>query len=146
MAFHGSKGKPRVIFLDDDRMITGFYKEVLEQDHGYTVEAFSRVSGFMKRLDADRNWDAVVLDVMMPHSDFSRFTYAESDDGLLTGVLLVEHVRKLVAGIPIIILTNRVPEDVEGYLTGQSNLHIKTKFEFPPFEFADFLVGLLNEA
>jgi CheY-like chemotaxis protein len=139
MSLHGSKGKPRVVFVDDDKLITRFYKEVLVEDHGYTVEVYHRVGIFMDKLRQDRNWDAVVLDVMMPHSDYADLDYGQTDDGLLTGVFLAQKVRILMPQVPIVILTNRVTEDISGYLKEVAQLEIKSKFELPPFEFADYL-------
>ncbi|MEZ5387007.1 MAG: response regulator [Prosthecobacter sp.] len=134
-----STARSRLLILDDDPIISGFYKEVLEEQ-GYEVELVHRVSLLLNRIQKDQAWDALVLDFMMPHADLPDLDYGQTDDGLLTGVFVVQKIKDLLSGVPIMILTNRRLADVLGYLKNLiSPEDIKSKFEFPPEEFARFL-------
>jgi CheY-like chemotaxis protein len=144
MEFHGPNGQPRVLLLDDDELLPSFYKEVMEEEGVFKVECESDVATFLKRIRLDKKWDAIVLDVMMPHPGVDGMSYAESDDGLLTGVLLVRRVREIFPSLPIFILTNRVPPDLKGHLEKVDNVQIMTKFRYPPPEFTDAVRQVLK--
>jgi CheY-like chemotaxis protein len=134
-----SKSKRRVIHLDDDILISEFYREELD-DKGFEVRLMHRVSECFDELKKAEVWDALILDVMMPHADHAEFDYSQSDDGLLTGVLITRKVRELYPDLPIFILTNRTPSAIAGHLHGAlPSKYIKSKFDYPPDKFANFL-------
>ncbi len=138
--------KKRILHLDDDLTVTSYYREVLSNEafgYGMDVEIVTCPQLFMERIIADRNWDLIVLDVMMPHPEWHYFSHEQSDEGLLTGALLVGEVRKILPAVPIILLTNRPEKDVAPLLTDQS-IPMLLKHDFPPFEFADHVKSLLE--
>jgi len=144
MTQKSSRSRRRIIHLDDDKIISEFYQEAL-RDYGFQVHLVHRVSECLSELKKGEAWDALVLDVMMPHADYPDFDYSQSDDGLLTGVLIAKRVRYLYPDLPIFILTNRTPSTIAGHLHGLLPArHVKSKFDLPPFEFADFLDKELN--
>ena len=80
----------------------------------------------------------------MPHAEVADLDYAQTDDGLLTCVFVGKKIRDGWPDIPVIVLTNRVPKIVAGHLNGViASQDIKSKFDLPPFEFAEFLVNRL---
>src|SRR5262245_28540950 len=79
---------PRVLTIDDDRVVLRFVEKTFEGQDLQVVTANNARDG-IKRLKEDRP-DVLLLDVMLPES---------------TGMELVSHVRQIDARLPVIFIT-----------------------------------------
>jgi CheY-like chemotaxis protein len=130
----------KVMHVDDDDLTTEFYRIVLsekEHGYGYHVETMRSAAQFMDRIQQGglNDWDVIILDVMMPHPEWEHFSHERSLDGMLTGALLVEPIRKLLPQVKIVFLTNRPETEIREVVPDMS-ITVYGKFDFPPFDFA----------
>jgi signal transduction histidine kinase/HAMP domain-containing protein len=85
-----SEGHERVLLVDDEVSVARATKDLLE-NLGYEVEAFTQpVSALRQFLAADRRFDVVVTDNLMPE---------------MTGLELAEVIRSNNAAIPIVLMS-----------------------------------------
>ncbi len=124
------KGKPRILVVDDERLITTMLKDILEA-HGYEVlVAYDGQEG-LKRA---RTWrpDLIILDIMMPKLD--GFKMAR----LLKGDRNFQH-------IPIIILTAKAGEQ-DALISKMSGADVYLVKPVEPKQLLEQITGLLGKA
>ena len=138
----------RILHLDDDKTVTSYYQRVLrDPEFGFEmqVELITTPEEFLERIEYDKQWNAVVLDVMMPHPDWTHFDHGQSDDGLLTGALLLEPLRQHLPDVPVVFLTNRPGDDFKK-LVKDKTIPVLLKHDYPPMEFAEFLRDFISNS
>jgi two-component system, OmpR family, alkaline phosphatase synthesis response regulator PhoP len=84
----------RLLLIDDEEAIREIAKLSLERVAGWTVVAVSSGADGIRVAEADTEFDAVLLDVMMPGLD-GPMTMERLRDGLLTNVPVVFLTAKL---------------------------------------------------
>lgn len=135
-------GSLSVLHLDDDEIISGFYEEVLKRND-CDVTRVHRARDIIEPL-TERRYDVLVLDIMFPVDEMLGMNMAQCDDGLLSGIYLPWLLKEKKLPIPpIVYLTNRPVAMMWNHMRDMgiipSEEYIKSQFEYPPFEFADFL-------
>jgi DNA-binding response OmpR family regulator len=102
-----------ILFVDDE---PEYVENVIYEMKalGLEVKFCSTVDEALEALTVfEANIKAIVLDVMIPHGD--SFTAIETDDNLTTGLRLLERIRAMGVGAPVVLLTNlesgRAPVD-----------------------------------
>jgi DNA-binding response OmpR family regulator len=111
----------RVLVVDDEEMIVEYLKRSLILDGHKVGVAYDGAEGLKKAQTGD--FDAVVLDVIMPHKD---------------GLEVCRELREQGMGIPIIILStkNSVSDRIAGLDSGADDYLIK------PFTYAELAARL----
>lgn len=105
---------PELLFVDDETMFAQGY--VCELEKRYSVTLATTVPYGERLIKQSHNFACAVIDVMMPiPSDWPTEDAAAAGQGIHTGVVLIRRCRKAIleAALPIVILTNRNPQDVE---------------------------------
>ena len=123
-----------VLIIDDDKIPMQYYERALRRRH-FAVESCSDVDAALRRLNnRAAPPDLIVLDVMMPPGE--TFTMEETEEGVITGVLLYKHIRERLPDIPIIVLTNSQNPELDRQFAGLSQTRVLRKKDFPPFTLA----------
>jgi CheY-like chemotaxis protein len=80
---------------------------------------------------------AIILDIMMPPG--KKYDGVNTRQGLITGLLLFDELRKRYPHMPIIVLTNvRNPVTLKK-LGDKPLVEVAQKMEYPPLEFAELV-------
>lgn len=92
-------GEETILFIDDEQLITGVAKEMLEK-LGYTVVAATSPDEALEKFEqSGDSFDLVITDKTMPH---------------ITGFTLAKTVKAVKKGVPVILCTGfQEPEDAE---------------------------------
>jgi DNA-binding response OmpR family regulator len=111
----------RVLVVDDEEMIVEYVKRSLVLDGHKVGVAYDGAEGLQKALA--ENYDAIVLDIIMPHKD---------------GLTVCRELREQGYGMPIIILStkNSVSDRVAGLDSGADDYLVK------PFTYAELAARL----
>ena len=126
--------RPLIVFLDDElRLVDGYIRE-LEFD--YKVQRISDVDELLDFLATKtRNIKLLILDIMMIPGN--QLSLEITQNGLKTGLVLYETIRKNNSELPIIIFTN-VTQDEQNEIVKKINQDKKAKFlekqYYLPFE------------
>jgi CheY-like chemotaxis protein len=90
------KRKLEILLVDDDTVVRTMFARVLSQA-GVSVEAVASGTAALDLLRSGRRFDVIVSDLVMPG---------------LSGVGLLQHVRRLALHVPVIIVSgNTTPHD-----------------------------------
>lgn len=90
-----SRSVPRILIIEDDEEMRSLLKDLLE-DEGYQADSANNGSEAFRKL-AREHFDLVITDIRMPG---------------LTGLDILPGIRRLQAGIPIIVITAFGSEEV----------------------------------
>jgi CheY-like chemotaxis protein len=93
-----------ILFIDDEPQYILSFVQAFELSK-FEVKISSSVdeaAEFIK--DNQKDLDAIILDVMMPTGRF--VNHEESQDGLRTGLIFLNWLKKFNERIPVILLTN----------------------------------------
>jgi CheY-like chemotaxis protein len=104
----------KILFIDDDPYVSSAYVGLLESV-GFEVNYVRSVKRALRAAEEDRDYDAVVIDIMMPPGTF--FDRMETMGGYRTGIPLAREMLELQPMAAIIALTNRRDADVEAWFT-----------------------------
>jgi CheY-like chemotaxis protein len=118
----------KILFVDDERTPTEYFVNALRADHKVN---FVRMAADAKKEVAkadDFDYDAVILDIMMPPGPYA----AESPDGLRTGLYILRDLRLRHPEIPVIALTNAVDPALLEALQLQPNVKTLDKTQILP--------------
>lgn len=98
--------KGKILFVEDDRFWARAYIAEL-QDYGFEVVYARNASDAVKLIEDVLDFDAVILDVMMPTPD--SVPESTTEEGLSTGLWVLECIQQYLVPrqISIWILTNR---------------------------------------
>lgn len=85
----------------------------------------------------------IILDLMMPPGP--SYSARQTEEGVRTGVVLYQDLRKLHPHVPVIVLTN-LPNPNAWFQRqlGRENLRILRKPDYPPFDFAAVVAEVLG--
>jgi CheY-like chemotaxis protein len=83
------KPSPRILVVDDDPEIATMLARALAR-HGYRIDTTSSPDDALARVDADRDYQAALLDLVMPERD---------------GAALAAALRQKIPGLPLALLT-----------------------------------------
>jgi CheY-like chemotaxis protein len=95
-------GPPRLLLVDDDRIVREVTAEVMESK-GFVVLATDSAAGALALLDDDHDVDIVVSDLSMPDMD---------------GIALIHEARRRRPGLPAVLLTGFATNVAEIALDG----------------------------
>lgn len=103
-----------ILFVDDDRFYSHGYCEELEEHFNvtYVNTAFKAES----QLLAATQYQCAILDVMMAiPSEWPESDKQAAQDGLLTGLIILRRCKSRIieANLPIVVLTNRQPNEIQ---------------------------------
>ena len=121
-----------ILLVDDERLPMAYYTRALEKA-GMTVlhvrnpdEAFQAIS------ERKAPFYAIVIDIMMPPGTV--YLGRDTNEGLITGVLLCKDLCERCPGMPIVVLTNVSNKDTLELLPLSKNLEVVQKLDMPPSE------------
>lgn len=129
--------KPLIVYVDDEPRLIDSYIRELQFD--YEVKHFSDVDKLFEFLaKKNNNVQLLILDVMMPPGN--QLTLEQTQDGLKTGLVLYEKIRKDNRELPIIIFTN-ITKDEQNEIVKKIDQDKKARFlqkeDYLPFELVD---------
>jgi len=133
---------PQIILIDDDHGPMDYYVEALQMK-GFEIKHIDTADEAWEMLDPKSKMkepSLFVIDIMMPYGRY--LTSPQTNEGMLTGVFLVERCRAKFPKVEIVCLTNlrpavireQLPEDVKCF----------AKYEASPVSFAKIVEGLLG--
>ena len=127
-----------ILFVDDDKLPMQYYVQALEK-RGFEVQRYFEPDNALEFIMKENTQiEVIIMDIMMP---FGKYGADATKKGLITGVLLLDDIRKYCPNTPVIILTNvKNPKTHIKFEEGDL-LKIIQKTDCPPFE----LVDLVNE-
>jgi len=134
--------KRKVLLIDDDTLSMQYYVKALNEK-GFEVSQVGNPDDAIEYLTDRSNLslDLIILDIMLPTG--KRYhKNPDSMNGLLTGELLFEDIRKICRDIPVVILTNSRNLDIFSVLPKEIPFYNKT--EVAPFELARVLRKVLG--
>jgi CheY-like chemotaxis protein len=86
--------------------------------------------------------DLIILDVMMPPG--TRLDRQQTSDGLMTGVVFYELIRKKLPTLPVLVFTNYSDEDLEKRLKDDANCRFLQKTDYLLEDFVSEVRDLLT--
>jgi CheY-like chemotaxis protein len=94
-----------VAIIDDETVLTSFYRNALERD-GYRVTHLRSTTSCANLLEknGDKDVDFFVVDIMMPHG--SLYNADQSEGGAYTGLLIARDLRLAGHKSPILLFSN----------------------------------------
>lgn len=130
-----------ILFVDDERRYVDDYVEELRLS-GFTVEYRKTVDAAHKfLLENLAQIDLLVLDIMMPPGELLQ--EAQTNHGLRTGERFYELARQLAPGLPVIILTNVIDEQVKERFEQEPSCWFIGKEDCFPFELVEEVIRIL---
>lgn len=129
------KRKPLLLFVDDDRITSGYYRELLEKSYQVIYcDSCDQAENFMAM---GLPFAGFIFDMMMPppSGDSSNST----DDGMLSGVFLSKLAMKNYSTAPVFILSNRPEPDFRDAMKELPKTFYSRKISHPPEKFEDFV-------
>lgn len=133
-----------IIFLDDEERRISPYVEVC-QFAGFDVELIDDVDEAWQRLLGSEPVDALLLDVMMPPGSLYS-QRPETLQGIRTGLLLYNEVRRIRPTLPIVVLTQSKDREIDAALRGDRWAVVARKQDLLPDELPNLLSELLGGA
>jgi len=118
------KGK-RILLVDDDKKSSPYLIEDLKDTYLAEVTWLTKADFVLEAL-TESNFDAVLLDIMMPIPDaWNADDTSKADKGLSTGIILFKMIRSKFAKLPIIIFTAKTDVNFDDQFT---KTHRKPEF------------------
>lgn len=135
--------KKHVAIIDDEQLVMDAYETALRRRE-FEVIRFSGedcVDRAVQYLEADAaTVDLAVVDIMMPPGE--AFKDFDTDQGMKTGVFLLEMLRAKYPRLPLLVLTNvQNEETLEQVRKVAPGTRVLRKAHCPPFD----LVGEVQE-
>ena len=133
-----------ILFIEDDKR----WAEVLVDEltlSGFKVAFFEEVDCALKFFNLNyARIELILLDIMMSWG--TSFSNEETDDGLRTGVLVFERIRKIAPAVPLIILTNINKQELSQRFPVGNRCWLVHKSDFLPHELAEAVRNRLAES
>lgn len=130
---------PTVLLIDEEKLPLKHYIQVLKNTGFKALQCYDTDKCLELIERGIPDLVAILLDVMMPPG--RRFAKEETQNGLITGVLLYKEIRRLCPDVPVIVLTNVSDAETLKYLKEDRLTKIVQKLNYPPFR----LARLINE-
>jgi CheY-like chemotaxis protein len=131
-----------ILFVDDELHFVRSYIEELELS-GFGVQFCASVDSALEYLAANRGEVKLcIIDIMMPPG--TAFAGIDTQSGLMTGNLLYDRIRQEVPGVPLVVLTNRISEEVERKAASHNGCWLFHKDQCFPFELANHVRNILS--
>ena len=132
-----------ILFIDDEKRLPEYYSKKL-RGQGHTVVTSRSAADALRLVDEERgNFHVYIVDIMMP-SD-GQTGGLENDDDTRTGLFLYRKIRDGLPRVPIVILTNRFPDELLDHdSTNDTALRVLWKPNCTPQELVDNLEELLE--
>ena len=106
----------KILFIDDEKKRNEFLVADLRQHFDLQIDWVRDVKSMLESLSND--YDAIILDIMLPVDEsFTIDEKKKSLNGLATGLVLIERIRKIKEKIPILVYSAR--GDIQEYISGQ---------------------------
>lgn len=136
--------KQLIVYVDDEPRLIDTYIRELQFD--YEVKHFDAVDKVLEFLvKTTKDIQLLILDVMM--SPGNELSLGNTQNGLRTGLVLYEKIRKDNAQLPIIIFTN-VTKDEQNEIVKKIEQDEKAKFlqkgDYLPFELSEEIQSFLR--
>ena len=131
-----------ILFVDDEkRWITSYIDEL--KASGFKVHYEATIDSAIKFFDAHHERiSLLILDIMMPPGE--AFTLEETENGLRSGVLFYDVIRKKKPALPVILLTNISDDEVKKRFDQEENCLFLRKPECFPYELVEKVKNILE--
>jgi CheY-like chemotaxis protein len=130
----------KILFIDDDSYVQLWVDAAKEA--GYqTRQSYTTDEAYQEA----ETWkpDLVVLDIMMPPG--TRYAHRKTQNGLRSGLFLLEDLRALDPDLPVLVLTNVRDDETLRQFDSFQSLKIVQKRDSPPFDFVEEIELMLRE-
>ena len=138
---------PIVAIIDDDRFALRYYVSAVEQNTGAVVRHYTSALDFVRAVNEGATFDLIVTDVMM--SPAGTFTDEETNNGLLTGIKLVEALREACIPCPVIVFTNistpALIDNIQESFSDDEMILVIRKIDADPFQLAEVIKRQLDK-
>ena len=131
----------KLLIIDDELAYSLSLINLLREKYALEVDcALSANEGLNKFKKYKDSYSVVMLDIMMAIEEtFSPREKDRSDDGLATGKIIYEKIRKINSTIPIIVLTARTDVNMQFFGSGQK---LKTTIMYKPTSAEDIVKSI----
>ena len=126
----------KVLVVDDDRITTQYYVDAL-MESGFEIVVANSVERFLEYRSSISQFAVIVMDVMMDPGKV--FSFAESSDGMETGILLLRMLADFDYRGCVVALTNTRRPSAVKKIHALKVAYIN-KQDLPPFDFADQII------
>jgi len=110
----------RILIIDDEVRRMQATVDMLRSDHHIVDQITNPSQALQKLRSAPKQYDLIILDVMMPIDNENEFKVLDTDYGLRTGVLLLNKIKEIYTfTAPIVVLTANY--EIEEELKGKVN-------------------------
>ena len=130
----------KILFVDDDIFLGSSYVYAL-RDEGYEVVESPSVDSALS-LARGRDFDAVILDIMLPHGKF--FNEFETQGGFKTGLALARELRNTLPEAKILALTMSTDPEVEEWFTNDESVAYANKRDVRPQDLPRLVKNLVE--
>jgi DNA-binding response OmpR family regulator len=118
----------KILFIDDEKKRNEFLVADLRQHYDMHIDWVRDVKALFE--NTSYNYDAIILDIMLPQDDsFTSEEKKKSLNGLATGLVLLERIRKNNEKIPILIYSAR--GDIQDFISNIRNVSFLQKPKDP---------------
>lgn len=138
--------KKHIVMIDDDFQVMTPYETALRECE-FEVTRFSGETCVDQALEFLRQKSALVdlavVDIMMPSGE--AFDGNDTDEGMKTGIFLLEKLKTDYPSIPLLVLTNVRNDETLGQVARMiPEAKILQKPYCPPFDLANKIENLIN--
>jgi predicted nucleotide-binding protein len=138
---HTGKTAGKILFVDDDRYLSNSYTSAL-RDEGYNVVESDGADAAL-RMARTREFDAVVLDIMLPHG--KSFDDFETQGGFKTGLALARELRNLLPEARILALTMSTDPEIQEWFSSDDAVRYANKRDVLPPDLVRLVKNLLED-
>jgi CheY-like chemotaxis protein len=132
----------KILFVDDENHRAQPYLDELKLA-GYDAVLTTETDEALAYVQQNPDINVLILDIMMPAG--VKFA-ARTDQGLDTGVILYDEIRKIAPDLPVIVLTNVSDRDVAQKFRNESNCWYYPKINLLAVELPDEVKEILEES
>jgi CheY-like chemotaxis protein len=135
---------PIVLLIDDNYVPVIHYVRHFQQV-GFEIKHFFDPDTALEWAKKERKHiAAILLDIMMPPGE--KYQDEDTNEGLKTGVLLYQDLRRLCPRVPVIVLTNVEDQETLRLFDEGPLLKVVQKLDYPPVELAALVRERLQDA
>ena len=131
----------KILFVDDENRRAQLYLDELLQS-GHDTVLKTETDEALTYLQQNQDIDVLILDIMMPPG--IKFA-GKTEQGLDTGVVLYDEIRRIAPRLPVIVLTNVSDREVAQKFRNENNCWYYPKSDVLPFELAEDIREILAE-